>query len=178
MLISFQILGQDTTEIKNDNLKNSVSVEILGATGYLSLNYERNFNLTSKWAVKPGMGVGYADENFSSTSPQLISYIIKVDVSYKLHKVFQPLIGYAFSHNFEIGATSSFKGCESRNYLEKIECQNNYTYKISSLSIGLGINFYKRFEIIPKYYALFEKRSDHSDIIFINWSGLQLKYKF
>ena len=177
MIISFQILGQDTTEIKNDNLKNSVSVEILGATGYFSVNYERTFNVVKNFNITPGLGIGYADDLFSTTTPQLLSYIIKLDIPYKMNKVFQPVIGYAFSHNFEVGSPSSFREeCKNRSSIEN--CETKYTYKINSLSIGLGITIYKKFEITPRYYALFEKRSDHPEIIFINWSGLQLRYKF
>ncbi len=175
---SLSLLGQeikDTTQAKNYN--NAVFVEILGATGYLSVNYERNFSLLKRLKIKPGVGVGYADDSFSSTAPQLISYIAKLDISYKINKLFSPVIGYAFAHNFEVGSPSSFRaGCEGIGSGE--ECQKKYNYKLHSLSVGIDVTIYKRFVVTPRYYALFEKRSDHPDIIFINWSGLQLKYGF
>ena len=165
--------------LQPSNYKNAVFVEILGATGYLSVNYERNFSVFKQLKIKLGVGVGYADDSFSSTAPQLISYIAKLDVSYKINKLFSPVIGYAFAHNFEVGSPSSFRsGCEGVGSSSIEECQKKYNYKLHSLSVGIDVTIYKRFVVAPRYYTLFEKRSDHPDIIFINWSGLQLKYKF
>lgn len=85
MLISFQILGQDTTEIKNDNLKNSVSVEILGATGYFSVNYDRTIFSSNKIRINQGLGVGYIIE--TDYTPFLLSYLLRTDIQYGDKKV-------------------------------------------------------------------------------------------
>lgn len=158
MLISFQILGQDTTEIKNDNLKNSVSVEILGATGYFSVNYDRTIFSSNKIRINQGLGVGYIIE--TDYTPFLLSYLLRTDIQYGDKKSrINPIIGYAFSHNFNLENSKAI-------------------YVVNNLVIGFKIKLNKNFSLLPKYYLMFFHEPHYDSNYVLNWGGLSIKYNF
>lgn len=158
MLISFQFFGQDTTEIKNNTFKNGISVEFLGATGYFSLNYDRTVFSIKKIRVNQSIGVGYFVE--TKYTPWVFSYVLRTDLEYgSIEKRVYPILGYAFSHNFDLNNSKEI-------------------YLINNLVIGLRIKLSNDLSLLPKYYLMFFHEPHFKSSYIINWGGLSIKHSF
>ncbi len=154
-------LGQVT---KNDTIlqkqyENAVFVELLGANGYLSFNYERNLMKKNKFETNFGVGLGYF---FSSYTPRIFSLTLRVDINHQLIKNIKPTLGFAISKVLE----TNEDGSESVDYL------------VPAPNVGIDFILLKRFHLLPKYYLLISKRTDYEGVDIMNWGGIQLKYDF
>jgi len=157
LLIPILLLGQEPSDSTLTNSrKNSVFIELLGANGYSSLNYDREIKTVKKIHLRAGFGLGYA--NYEGYTPQLASYVVRFDALYG-NKVFQPVIGYAFSHNLDLG-----------DY-------NRDFYLVHTPNVGIAIKI-NRVELVPKYYLMLIDRSDYDRLITVHWLGLQIKFNF
>ncbi len=153
-ILSFAQETEGTTPQKT--YKNSVFIELLGATGYFSLNYERNVQLSKQLHIKLGGGGGYFVK--TNYTPFILSYVLRFDLQYSNKKI-SPIGGYAFSHNFDLENTES-------------------PYLVHSLNLGINIKIMKRLDLLPKFYMMFFYEPKYSSKYIIYWSGLQIKYKF
>ncbi|OFY93755.1 MAG: hypothetical protein A3K10_10370 [Bacteroidetes bacterium RIFCSPLOWO2_12_FULL_31_6] len=151
-------------EVKNDSIElkqyqNAVYIELLGANGYLSVNYERNLLEKNKIELNFGVGVGFF---YSIYTPRIFSVTLRTDLNYQLMKNVKPTVGFAISQVLEVNED----GSESTDYL------------VPAPNIGIDFILLKRFHLLPKYYLLISKRSDYYKWDMMNWGGLQLKYDF
>lgn len=161
MILLLTSYGQ---EIVKDTLvqkqyKNAVFVELLGANGYLSINYERSLFEQNKLGLKFGAGVGYFYSNYT---PRIFSITLRMDMDYQIVKNIKPTIGIAISKVLE----TNEDGSETVDYF------------VPAPNIGIDFTLLKRFHIVPKYYLLISKGSNYERWDMINWGGLQLKYDF
>lgn len=157
LLNSLSLFGQELKDtLQTKNYKNAVFVEILGATGYLSVNYERNFSLLKQLKIKPGVGVG----NFikSEKIPNVISYTFRIDLEYG-NKRIKPVLGYAFSNNYDLANTAT-------------------SYLVNAANLGVSFKLSNSFSILPKYYLLFIYEPESDVNYLLHWSGLQVKFNF
>ncbi|PJA06172.1 MAG: hypothetical protein COX70_10150 [Flavobacteriales bacterium CG_4_10_14_0_2_um_filter_32_8] len=145
----------DTTSEKT--FKNSIFIELGGATGYFSLNYDRDIQVFNKLHFIPGVGVGFVFDT-DYTPGYILSYALRADFFYGDKRI-KPVVGYVFSQNFDL------------EYFE-----NNYF--AHSLTAGVDFKILKRFNISPRYYLMFINETNYDSIYIIHWSGLQLKYHF
>lgn len=152
-LFSFVIKAQE--EVVKEN-KNSVFVEVLGATGYLSLNYDRTIALTENLFIRTGAGVGYVIK--TDYTPYVLSYTAKLDLQYGNKKI-NPVVGYSFSQNFELEDTDNI-------------------YLIHSPNIGVNIKVLDRINLLPKYYFMLVNEPNYNGKYTIHWYGLQIRYNF
>ena len=145
--------NMDTIQPKNNN---AFFIELLGATGYFSINYDRKIQVLNQLYIKPGIGVGYFIE--TENTPNILSYALRLDVQYGDRKI-NPIVGYAFSHNFDLE-------------------DNTKKYLVNNLTLGLNIKVLKRLEIQPKYYLMFFNETDYNAIYSMHWSGIQFRFNF
>lgn len=158
ILISFQLYGQDSSETKSNGSKNFLSVEFLGASGYFSINYEREVFSIKKIRVNQSLGVGYFVE--TKYTPWVLSYILRTDVEYgSLEKRLYPILGYSFSHNFDLNNSKEI-------------------YISNSLVVGLRIKLNNDLSLAPKYYLMFFHEPHFNSNYILNWGGLSLKHNF
>jgi hypothetical protein len=141
----------------NKELKNSVFFELGGATGYLSLNYEREIRISKRLFIKPGIGYGVTVKT-PITQGNVISYTIRTDFLYGNKRV-NPVIGFAFSQNFDF------------EYVKNV-------YNIYSPNIGLNIRVFDSFILLPKYYFMIFDETEYYKNYFVHWAGLQIKINF
>ncbi len=159
---------KDKDSLDIQNLRNSVFVEIGGASGHFSLNYDRQLNSQKRLLLVGGIGLGYKNsqvfhnadfeefvDNLEYTN---LSYTLRFDVVYN-RKNFEPVLGYSFTQGVDI------------------DFFDNY-FLVNSLSCGLKINLSKRVTVLPKYYFMINKETNYSGLYVLHWSGLQIKYNF
>lgn len=163
ILMMFMTTGYGQEVVKDTTLqkqfKNAVFVELLGANGYLSINYERNLLQKDKVESSFGVGLGYF---YSSYTPRIFSLTLRVDLNYQLLTNLRPTLGFAVSQVLE----TNEDGSETVDYL------------VPTPNIGLDFIFFKRIHLLPKYYLLMSKGSNYERWDIIHWGGLQLKYDF
>jgi hypothetical protein len=152
-----QEINHDTTSLRQ--FKNEIFIEILGANGYLSINYQRSLLKNHLIELKSGLGFGYFSSKYT---PTIYSLTLRVDLSYNLMKNIKPIIGVSYSDVVEKG--------------------NNGDIDIGYYSLGpnagLDFMFFKRVHLLPKYYYLLTKRLDYERWDHFHYGGLQLKYCF
>jgi hypothetical protein len=156
-----QEIHHDTTSLRQFN--NSVFVELLGANGYLSINYERSLFKKERMQFKIGVGGGYFN---SSYSPKIFSLTLRSDLSYQLMKNIRPTMGFAISHVVEV---------------VNVDGSENVDYLVPAPNVGLDFVLFKRIHLLPKYYLLISKRINDdvaTTVDIMHWGGLQLKYDF
>jgi|GEM_PF-3171281 len=159
---------KDKDSLDIQNLRNAVFIEIGGASGHFSLNYDRQLNSQKRLLLVGGIGLGYKNsqvfhnadfeefvDNLENTN---LSYTLRLDVVYN-RKVIEPVLGYSFSHGVDI------------DFFE------NY-FLINSFSCGLKVKVSKRISLLPKYYFMISKETNYNGVSILHWSGLQIKYNF
>lgn len=157
---------EDSLNVKA--LRNSLFIEIGGASGHFSINYDRQINTEKKLLIIVGAGFGYKNseilhsDGFNDFLDNIeysnISYVLRLDVVYN-RKVIEPVLGYSFSHGVDV------------DFFE------NY-FLINSFSYGLKVKVSKRISLLPKYYFMISKETNYNGVSILHWSGLQIKYNF
>ena len=166
------LYAQEENNAKTNNhySKNSVGVELFGASLFWSVNYHRIFKLNKKLNLKTGLGISvrkdgtsiYSNSNsliYENNAFYIFSFPLRLDMQFGNNKV-NPVFGLT---------VNPFINSSKRELY----------YTVYSFNTGVNIKIFDYFQLIPKYYALYSNNKNwYSDEGLIHWFGIQFNIHF
>ncbi|OFY85768.1 MAG: hypothetical protein A3K10_01105 [Bacteroidetes bacterium RIFCSPLOWO2_12_FULL_31_6] len=168
LLLNYLSFSQEVSDSTiQKNRKSSIFIEVGGATGYFSLNFNRKLYTIKKIDFKGGFGIGYQNNQFfynqdfgefvDNLKESIISYTFRFEVIYG-KKMINPVFGYSYTHAFPFEDIDAY-------------------FLVNTFNIGVEINISKRFYFSPRYHLMIFKEPNYNESYIIHWSGVQIGLK-